>query len=127
MARRPANDAPSFPPPAAASATRLIGHEAAERSFLAALQSGRMPHAWLITGPKGVGKATLAFRMARALLDARADAGQPGLLGDAPSAIATLDMDPAHPVFRRVAELTHSDFRLLRRSPTTRASSGPRS
>ena len=77
MARRPASgaEAPLLPPPAAASATALIGHEAAERMFLAALQSGRMPHAWLITGPKGVGKATLAFRMARALLAAPAQAG----------------------------------------------------
>ena len=75
MARRPAADAPAFPPPAAASAERLIGHEAAEASFLNALETGRMPHAWLITGPKGVGKATLAFRMARALLATPADPG----------------------------------------------------
>jgi DNA polymerase-3 subunit delta' len=96
MARRPAADADLriLPPPAAASATRLIGHEGAEKSFLNALESGRMPHAWLITGPKGVGKATLAFRMARALLaapaEAPADAG--GLFGDAPEGAATLDM-----------------------------------
>lgn len=120
MARRPAaTNETALPPPAAASATVLVGHAPAERAFLAALQAGRMPHAWLITGPKGVGKATLAFRMARALLDTQpAAAAQGGLLGDAPSAIASLDMAADHPVFRRVAELTHSDFRLLRRSLT---------
>jgi DNA polymerase-3 subunit delta' len=120
MARRPAADADAriLPPPAAASATRLIGHEAAEKSFVTALDAGRMPHAWLVTGPKGVGKATLAFRMARALLaapaEAPAEAG--GLFGDAPQPAATLDMETTHPVFRRLAELAHSDFRLLRRS-----------
>jgi DNA polymerase-3 subunit delta' len=123
MARRPASgaEAPLLPPPAAASATALIGHEAAERMFLAALQSGRMPHAWLVTGPKGVGKATLAFRMARALLaaPAQAEAESGGLFGDAPrKPVATLDMEADLAVFRRVAELTHSDFRLLRRSLT---------
>jgi DNA polymerase-3 subunit delta' len=118
MARRPAADAPAFPPPAAASATRLIGHEAAEKAFLHALETGRMPHAWLVTGPKGVGKATLAFRMARALLAAPAEpaAAAGGLFGDAPKAAATLDMETGHPVFRRLAELAHSDLRLLRRS-----------
>jgi DNA polymerase-3 subunit delta' len=120
MARRPAADADPriLPPPAAASATRLIGHEGAEKSFLNALESGRMPHAWLITGPKGVGKATLAFRMARALLATPADRGdEGGLFGEAPKRVVTLEMEAGHPVFRRVAELAHSDFRLLRRSP----------
>lgn len=120
MARRPAadSDARVLPPPAAASATRLIGHAAAEKAFLNALEAGRMPHAWLITGPKGVGKATLAFRMARALLAAPAEApaAAGGLFGDAPTPEATLDMEPSHPVFRRLAELAHSDVRLLRRS-----------
>jgi DNA polymerase III subunit delta' len=126
MARRAASaaEASLLPPPAAASATTLLGHETAERTFVAALQSGRMPHAWLITGPKGVGKATLAFRMARALLGApasagdAADDGMTGLFGDAPKPVAVLDMVADAAVFRRVAELTHSDFRLLRRSLT---------
>jgi DNA polymerase-3 subunit delta' len=120
MARRPAADADArvLPPPAAVVATRLIGHEAAEKAFLNALEAGRMPHAWLITGPKGVGKATLAFRMARALLAAPAEASAEagGLFGEALKAEATLEMEPGHPVFRRLAELAHSDFRLLRRS-----------
>ena len=49
-------------------ATDLIGHEAAERVLLDSWNSGRMPHAWLLTGRKGIGKATLAYRMARFVL-----------------------------------------------------------
>ena len=40
---------------------RLIGHEAAEQAFLKAFAAGRLPHAWLISGPQGVGKATFAL------------------------------------------------------------------
>ena len=51
----------------------LLGHADAEATILDALRTGRMHHAWLITGPEGVGKATLAYRFARRLL-----AGPPG-------------------------------------------------
>src|SRR4051794_27306888 len=67
----------------------LLGHEIAETTLLEAMRSGRMHHAWLITGPDGVGKATLAYRFARRLL-----AGTP--------ADDTLALEPTHPVFRRV-------------------------
>ena len=43
----------------------LYGHAEAEQAFLDAYRGGRMPHAWLIGGPRGIGKATLAYRMAR--------------------------------------------------------------
>ena len=46
----------------------LIGHQAAEGQFISAKDSGRLHHAWLISGPKGIGKATLAYRMIRAML-----------------------------------------------------------
>ena len=49
---------------------RLIGQEAAEAAFLDSFRQGRAPHGWLITGPRGVGKATLAWRIARFLLGA---------------------------------------------------------
>jgi DNA polymerase III subunit delta' len=75
----------------------LLGHEAAEATLLEAMRSGRMHHAWLITGPDGVGKATLAYRFARRLL-----AGIP--TGD------TLTLEPTHPVFRRVAAGAHADL-----------------
>ena len=46
----------------------LFGHREAEMALLNAYRSGRIPHAWLIGGPQGIGKATLAYRMARFVL-----------------------------------------------------------
>lgn len=80
----------------------LLGHETAEATILDAFRSGRMHHAWLITGPEGIGKATLAFRFARRLL-----AGQASGSG--------LALDPGHPVFRRVAAASHADLRVIER------------
>ena len=48
--------------------TAWFGHVQAERALLDAFRSGLFPHAWLIGGPPGVGKATLAYRMARFVL-----------------------------------------------------------
>ena len=48
--------------------TELFGHAAAEAALLASYRSGRVPHAFLIAGPQGIGKATLAYRMARFVL-----------------------------------------------------------
>ena len=47
---------------------RLIGQDAAQAAFLDAFTTGRLHHAWLLSGPRGVGKATLAWRIARFLL-----------------------------------------------------------
>ena len=47
---------------------RLIGQATAEAAFLEAFTIGRLHHAWLLTGPRGVGKATFAWRLARFLL-----------------------------------------------------------
>jgi DNA polymerase-3 subunit delta' len=80
----------------------LLGHEQAEATLVEAMRAGRMHHAWLITGPDGVGKATLAYRFARRLL-----AGMPD--GDA------LALDPSHPVFRRVAAGSHADLLTVER------------
>jgi len=78
---------------------RLFGQGAAESAFLSAFNGGRMHHAWMLTGPRGVGKATLAWRIARFLL-ATPDDGS-GLFGAAP-APATLDVSVDHPVARRI-------------------------
>jgi len=92
--------------------TELVGQGAAENSFLQAWDSGRLAHAWLLTGPKGIGKATLAFRIARFVLAGGNDSAG-GLFGDA--APATLVMSSDHPVFRRIASGGHADFKLIER------------
>ena len=99
------------------------GHEAAAEEMLASASSGRIHHAWLITGPRGVGKATLAFRFARFLLSGggRADNG-PGLFGDEPA--PGLDMAPQSPVFQRVAAGGHADLFTLERGFVKEAGKG---
>ena len=105
----------------------LVGHAAAEAVLHAAVASGRLPHAWLLAGPKGVGKATLAFRFARFLLsgDALSADGEGGLFGDAepPSASASLAIPPDHPVFRRIAARGHADLLALDADSATGRSS----
>ncbi len=93
----------------------LFGHAAAEAAFLDAYNAGRLHHAWLITGPRGVGKATLAWKIARFLL-ATPPAGEAGLFGEAP-APTSLDIDPEHPVARRSRALAEPGLMLIRRSP----------
>jgi DNA polymerase-3 subunit delta' len=87
----------------------FIGHRAAEAELLAAYRSGRLAHAWLIGGPEGVGKATLAWRFARFLL-ANPDPGD-RQARDA----SDLSVDPTHPAARQLAALAHPDFALIRR------------
>lgn len=83
----------------------LVGHAREEALLAATRAGGRMPHAWLICGPQGIGKATLAWRMARAVLKHGVGNGP----GD------TLAVAETDPVVRRVTALAHPDLLLLRR------------
>ncbi|MEQ1753187.1 MAG: DNA polymerase III subunit delta' [Micropepsaceae bacterium] len=82
----------------------LFGHADASATLSKAARSGQLHHAWLLAGPKGVGKATLAWRFARALLAF----GK----GNCPD---DLHVPLGHPAFRQVSALTHPDVTLLRR------------
>jgi DNA polymerase III subunit delta' len=87
----------------------FFGHTEAEQGLLSAYQSGRVPHAWLIAGEPGIGKATLAYRFARFVLanpDPRAAAVQKA---------TSLAVDPEHPVARRVAARAETDLLALER------------
>ncbi|MHC0054918.1 DNA polymerase III subunit delta' [Actibacterium sp. D379-3] len=92
----------------------LLGQDTAQAGFLEAFNTGRMHHGWLITGPRGVGKATLAWRLARFLL-ATPMAQEDGLFG-APPPPATLDIGADHPVAHRMAALSEPGLFLLRRA-----------
>lgn len=89
----------------------LFGQEAAEAQLLRAWRSGRLAHAFLLSGPRGVGKATLAYRFARFVLAGAGAAPSGGLFADlAPPAPKSLSLDPSHPVFHRVAAGSHADL-----------------
>ncbi|WP_121632177.1 DNA polymerase III subunit delta' [Tropicibacter alexandrii] len=103
--------APGAPHPRETEA--LFGQAQAEQAFLTAYSSGRLHHGWLITGPQGVGKATLAWRIARFLLATPPETGD-GLFG-APPPPETLDISPDHPVAHRLRALSDPGLFLLRR------------
>src|SRR6202045_4116139 len=90
--------------------TALAGHREAETALLNAYRSGRIPHAWLIGGAQGIGKATLAYRMARFVL-----AHRDPLAADVQNA-ETLRVDRSDPVARHVAAGAHGGLLTLERS-----------
>ncbi|MEO0384002.1 MAG: DNA polymerase III subunit delta' [Pseudomonadota bacterium] len=82
----------------------LVGHAAAQKTLLDAVQGGRMHHGWLLHGPKGVGKARFAAQAAAYLVaqNARQDT-------------ASLDVDLSHPDARLVAQGAHPDLHWIDR------------
>jgi DNA polymerase III subunit delta' len=90
--------------------TTLFGHRDAELALLNAYRSGRIPHAWLIAGPLGIGKATLAYRMARFVLAHRNPRASQVQQAE------TLYLDPSDPVARHVAAGAHGSLLALERS-----------
>ena len=97
---------------------RLVGQSVAEQTLLKSWRSGRMPHAWLFTGPRGVGKATLAFRFARFVLaggDRGDDHGGGDDGGGDHGGGDDLALSPDHSVFRRIAVGSHPDLKIVER------------
>ncbi|MDP3546654.1 MAG: DNA polymerase III subunit delta' [Phreatobacter sp.] len=86
----------------------LIGHGEAERQLLDAYRGPRMHHAWLIGGPEGIGKATLAYRFARFVLANPVAARVPATVRD-------LAVAEDHPAARRIVAGSHPDLLALRR------------
>ncbi len=97
--------------------TSLIGHAEAERVFLDAFNSERMHHAWLITGAKGIGKASMAWRIAKFLsVQPSVDAG-PSMFGDdLPVEAISLDTDSQNPIIGRIEAGGHAGIVELARS-----------
>ncbi|MGB8274562.1 MAG: DNA polymerase III subunit delta' [Alphaproteobacteria bacterium] len=102
---RETDERPEWPAPR--QTVRLVGHGGAKATFRHAFRSGRMSHAWLITGAEGIGKATFAFWAARLVLGA----GEPGLFGQ-----GSAEDDPSSGLFRKVAAGGHPDFMTLERA-----------
>ena len=88
----------------------LFGHAAAEQALLSVYRSGRVPHAFLLTGPKGIGKATLAYRMARFVF------AHPDPAAADVAAADSLAINAEHPVARRMAAQAQGDLLVLERT-----------
>ena len=84
--------------------TLLHGQDVAEGAFREAWNDGRPHHGWLLTGPRGVGKATLAWRIARFLLT------------DPPATAPTLEATEGHSALPRIRALSEPGLMLLRRA-----------
>src|SRR5580704_1468940 len=86
-----------------------FGHAGMEGQFILSYLSGHLPQAFIVGGPPGIGKATLAWRLARFLL------ANPDPVTAAGEARADLFVAPDHPVSRQIAAKAHPDLVLLRR------------
>jgi DNA polymerase-3 subunit delta' len=93
----------------------LVGHGEAERELERLYRTGRLPHAILLAGPRGIGKATLAFRFARFLLAQGAAGGATSPVAGHPDPTG-LAVDPQSGVFRRVAAGGHADLLTVERA-----------
>ena len=86
---------------------QVLGHEAAEAVIAEAAGSGRLHHAWLLTGERGIGKSAFAYRAARFLL-AQED-------HQLPSGVRSLDIDEGSRTARQVANLSHPGLLTIKR------------
>lgn len=86
----------------------ILGQDRAVAAFRAAMDGGSLHHAWLLAGPRGVGKGSFARAAARRIL---ARAGGP------PVDLPGLDTPPDHRMVRLMDAGSHPDFRLLQREP----------
>lgn len=77
--------------------TRLFGHEQVEEMLLSDFVSGKLAHGIILSGARGIGKATLAYRFARALLSGQSD----------------MEISEDSPVFKRVAAGSHTDLLVI--------------
>ena len=104
----------------------LVGLAKAEQEFLNVFRAGCLHHAWLICGPRGIGKATLAYRMARYILtqNSQQEDESGNILNNLDyndgvnsqkTSRPSLFLNADHPVFRRIASCSHADFLSIER------------
>jgi DNA polymerase-3 subunit delta' len=98
--------------------SKLRGHDQAETVMIDAFNSGRLAHAWLLCGPKGIGKATLAYRFGRFLLAKGNRQSADNCLFDqvlSKDDLSSMDVSLDDPVFNRIAAGAHADLKTIER------------
>lgn len=91
---------------------QFFGHTKVETALLDACQSNNLHHSLILAGPRGIGKATLAFRLARHLLKPEEE---DGLFGAEPAAVS-FEMSPEDTIFRQVAAGGHPALKVVERA-----------
>jgi DNA polymerase III subunit delta' len=86
----------------------IVGQDRSVEQFASAWESRRLHHAWLLAGPKGIGKSSFAHAAARRVL---ADAAGP------PSDLPGLETSDDHPIVKLIEAGSHPDMRWLERLP----------
>ena len=104
-----------LPPYGPRSTSTVFGQDDAQIEFLEAYRADRLHHAWLITGPKGIGKATLAWRIVKFLLCTATDSKENPTYDR--QSVASLDVPEDHPVAKRIEAATEPTAFGIARSP----------
>ena len=96
-------------------AAEITGHRSIEQQLVDSINAGKIPHAMIFAGPQGVGKSTMAFRFAKAMLAAKTDDG-PSLFGaPEPSVLTSLSVNPEDSSTRLVVSGGHPDLLVVER------------
>ena len=99
----------------------FLGHQNIEKTLIDLINSDAMPHALIFSGQKGIGKSTMAFRLARYLLKhGTGDEVQDSLFGDGPTEAHSLDVSYEDPIFSKVVSGGHPDLLTIERSMDTK-------
>ena len=101
--------------PHPSEATTIFGQDSAQQQFLNAFDRGRLHHAWLLSGPRGVGKATLVWKIAKFLLTTPNAPAQDGLFGAMSQHVSNLETPPDHPALPRILAGSEPALCVLRR------------
>lgn len=102
--------------PHPSEATTIFGQDSAQQQFLNAFDRGRLHHAWLLSGPRGVGKATLVWKIAKFLLTTPNAPAQDGLFGAMSQHVSNLETPSDHPALPRILAGSEPALCVLRRS-----------
>ena len=84
-----------------------------EKTFIDSYHSNSFHHAWLISGPKGIGKSTLAYRFARFILSQKNDQNNHKLFPDNNSNKESLDLTPDNLIYKKIVSNSHSDLMII--------------
>ncbi len=102
--------------PHPSEATEIFAQDSAQQQFLDAFDRGRLHHAWLMSGPRGVGKATLVWKISKFLLTTPNALAQNGLFGTLNQHVSNLETPPDHPTIARILAGSEPALCVLRRS-----------